>query len=180
MSFTFGNDGTRPIEAGDTPDIQDDYAVSIPVDAIDIIKGQPYQVLAGVVSVAATAAITYPRSPVVSTENKDNSGGSSGDLEARCITAGQMIALQNTTGADLTIQKYVGTSGSTAGELVAIGEGAANTTNRKYARYVGKEGAVFERSSSTPYIESLTVGIVPDQTLADDEVGWFQLVESAF
>ena len=55
----------------------------------------------------------------------------------------------------------------------------------KYARYLGKEAALLDVNESTPFDETLTVGIVPDQTLTptttvDDpaNVGWFQLMDS--
>ena len=34
-------------------------------------------------------------------------------------------------------------------------------------------------AGTTPFDQALSTGIVPDENLADEEVGWFQLVESA-
>lgn len=179
--FSSGNDGTRPIQAGDTPDIQDDYAVSIGIEAgLNVVKGTPYVAVDGLVTAPTTSSPVRAVAPVVPTESKDNSSGGDNDLEVRCITAGQMIALLNNTTDTLDLQRYVGLSVSTAGNLHRILQTADNTANRKYARYVGKEGAIFERKATTAYDETLSVGIVPDQSLEDGDIGWFQLVESAY
>ena len=53
----------------------------------------------------------------------------------------------------------------------------------KYARFLGIEAGLFERDSSTQFGESLTPGIIPDQTVtftaaAQTKVIWVQLTES--
>ena len=53
----------------------------------------------------------------------------------------------------------------------------------KYARFLGIEAALFERDSSTPFGESLTPGIIPDQTVTFTAAGqtkviWVQLTDS--
>ncbi len=173
--FTFGNDGTRPIEAGDTPDIQDDFAVSVPMAAQNIPKGTSCQMQSGFLQIAELTDILVPLSPAVPTESKDNSGGTAGDLEQRVITAGQMIAMVGS--GIFFVGQYARITAD--GVITAIPDTVANTTHRKFARYVGKEGAVFQRGGSTPFVEDLSSGIVPDENLADTEIGWFQLVESA-
>jgi len=172
--FTSGNDGTRPIEAGDTPDIQDDFGVSVAMAVQNRAKGDICQMQGGLLQLAETADKTFPLSPVVPTESKDNSGDD--DLEMRVIGAGQIIAL---LGSGVF---FVGQYGSieSDGIITALSETAANTASRKYARYIGKEGAIFERKATADFDETLSVGIVPDQDLADAEIGWFELVESAF
>lgn len=172
--FTSGNDGTRPIQAGDTPDIQDDFGVSVPIAAQNRAKGDACQMKGGFLQQALVADILLPLSPVVPTESKDNSTGSPGDLEMRVIGAGQIIALLGS--GIFFVGQYARVTGN--GVITAIPE-VANTTHRKYARYIGKEGAIFARASGTPFTETLSTGIVPDQNLADAEIGWFELVESA-
>jgi len=173
--FTSGNDGTRPIEQGDTPDIQDDFAVSVPMAAENIPKGTKCYIIGGFVTTVTAANNTFPLSPCVPTESKDNSLGSPGDLEMRVILPGQMIAL-DANGGPFTVGQYAEVDGTD--QIDGINEAAVNTA-RKYARYVGKEGAIFARAVSTPFTETLSVGIVPDQDLALNEIGWFRLVESA-
>ena len=88
-----------------------------------------------------------------------------------------MVALKNGSGGVIDVQEYSVVSAN--GVIVGRGT-AAGVTSRKYARYVGKEGAVFTRKATADFDETLSVGIVPDQQLAASEVGWFTLVESAF
>ena len=172
--FASGNNGTRPIEQGDTPDIQDDYAVSVAMGAENILKGTKCFIVGGFVVTTISANNTFPVTPCVPTESKDNSTGAPGDLELRVILPGQIIAL---TGSGVfTVGQYGSITGSDV--ITALDEGSINTI-RKYARYLGKEAALFERDGSIPFGETLSTGIVPDQNLADAEVGWFQLVESA-
>lgn len=174
--FTSGNDGTRPIEAGDTPDIQDDFGVSVPMAAQNRTKGDVCQMQNGFLQQALVADILLPLSPVVPTESKDNSGGSAGDLEMRVIGAGQIIALLGS--GVFFVGQYAEITGN--GVITALNDMLSNTTHRKYCRYIGKEGAVFARKATTAFDETLSTGIVPDENLADAEIGWFELVESAF
>ena len=69
----------------------------------------------------------------------------------------------------------------TAGRVGKWSAGAASN-NPKYARFLGIEAALLDRATASPFGETLTPGIVPDQsvTLADGEtqVIWVQLVEN--
>ena len=58
-----------------------------------------------------------------------------------------------------------------------------NSDELKYERFLGIEAGLFERDSSTPVGESLTPGIIPDQTVTFTAAGqtkviWVQLTES--
>ena len=172
--FSSGNDGTRPIQQGDTPDIQNDFAVSVAMGAENITKGTKCFIVGGFVVTTVAANNTFPVTPCVPTESKDNSTGAPGDLELRVMLPGQMVALLGS--GIFTVGQYGTITGTDV--ITALSETAINTT-RKYSRYMGKEGAIFARDGTTPYTETLSVGIVPDQNLADAEVGWFKLVESA-
>ena len=176
--FTSGNNGTRPIEQGDTPDIQDDFAVSVAMTNENIVKGTKCYIIGGFVETAVAANNNFPVTPVVPTESKDNSAGSAGDFELRVILPGQMIAL--TGDSNFTVGQYGEISGTDT--IIALSESVDNAIagSRKYARYMGKEGAIFTRDSVTPFTEILTTGIVPDQDLLSGEVGWYKLVESAY
>jgi len=175
--FTTGNNGTRAIEAGDIPDWMDYFAVSVPMDKANILKGDKCQMVGGILQKALVADILKVMSPVVPTQSIDASNDTTaGDSSIRVMTAGQMVAMKCSDA--VTVGQY--TKISADGILSALAE-TSNTAARKYARYIGKEGAVFTRSalSSTGYAETLTTGIVPDQDLAAGEIGWFMLVESA-
>lgn len=173
MSTEFtASGGTRDIQQGDTPDL-DDLGVSVAMGAENILKGTPCFIVGGFVVTAVSAENDAPTVPVVPTESKDNSGGSPGDLEIRVVLPDQVVAL---TGSGVfTVGQYA-TILST-GVITSLANTATNTT-RKYARYMGKEGAIFSIGGTTPFDQVLSSGIVPDQNLADAEVGWFKLVES--
>lgn len=180
MSSQFtASGGTRNIQAGDTPTL-DDLGVSVAMAAQNIPKGTPCYIIAGFVTIAdadspVASNNTFPLTPCVPTESKDNSTGSPGDLEIRVVLPGQVVALLGQGGV-FTVGQY-GTIDAVP-ELIALSQTAVNTF-RKYARYLGKEAAIFSIGGTTPFDQVLSEGIVPDQNLADDEIGWFQLVESA-
>jgi len=178
--FTSGNDGTRPIEQGDTPNILDDYAVSVSMSNQNILKGTKCFIIDGFVTIADTnlpIALnnTFPLTPCVPTESVDNSTGAVGDKQIRVMLPGQIVALTNGT-TNCTVGQYVAITDTD--EISALSQSLVNSI-RKYARYMGTEAAVFSRDGSTPFAENLSVGIVPDVNLGVGEVGWFQLVESA-
>jgi len=175
MSTEFASSGgTRNIEAGDTPGL-DYLGVSVAMgEGENLTKGTPCFIVGGFVVTAATTENGSPTVPVVPTESIDNSAGLDGDLEIRVILPNQPIAL--TAGGPFTVGQYA--TIVTDGIITALSNTATNTT-RKFARYMGKEAAVFSIDSTTPFDQSLSTGIVPDQSLALDEVGWFMLVESA-
>lgn len=174
MSSQFtASGGTRTIQQGDTPDL-DDLGVSVAMGAENITKGTPCFIVGGFVVTAVSARNGDPVVPVVPTESKDNSGGSPGDLEIRVILPDQVVGL--TGSGTFTVGQYA-TILST-GVITALSQAAINVT-RKFARYMGKEAAIFSIGGTTPFDQVLSDGIVPDQNLADGEVGWFKLVESA-
>lgn len=173
IEFT-SSGGTRDIQQGDTPGL-DYLGVSIGVgDSQNLVKGEPCFIVNGFVVAAATTENDAPTVPVVPTESKDNSTGGDGDLEIRVVLPGQIIAL--TAGGAFTVGQYA--TILTTSTITALANTATNIT-RKYARYIGKEAAIFSIDGTTPFDQSLSTGIVPDQSLADTEVGWFMLVESA-
>ena len=107
----------------------------------------------------------------------DNSGGADGDEEVSGVSADQRVALAVEVGsANLNPDDYVKIS-ATDGQVSRWT--VADPAESKYARYLGKEAALLDRNASTPYDETLTPGIVPDQVLdpeTGDNVGWFQLM----
>jgi len=186
--FSSGNNGTRAIEAGDVPDWMDYFAVSYPVKSATILtKGNKCLVVGGFVENATGAKRHFPICPCVPTQSVDNQAGANGDQNVRIMLPGQMVALKGES--IFTLGQY-GTIAVTTNFLEGLSETLDNSNNdgtgpltgRKYARYVGKEGAIFTRSAlaAEAYIEELSPGINPDQDLALNEIGWFQLVESAY
>lgn len=173
-SESFSTSPTRQIEAGDTPGFNDDQK-SRPMAAQNIPKGTASLNIAGNITIATAALVTsgIPHSPFVPVESKDNSGGSTGDLEIRGVVPGQMVALTATTGP-IQPGTYV-QIGATAGQVIAW---VGDNNQKRYARYFGKEAGVFSRGSGGPFIEDLSTGVIPDQPLLSGEVGWFTLMEA--
>lgn len=179
MSTQFSTGPTRNVQAGDTPDLNDGL-LSRSIDAVNLQRGVATFIKAGIVTIAAVADAVAGYTAFVPVESVDNSGGAPGDLEASGVTAPQRVALDVLIGsAALNPGDYVKIS-ATPGlvDLFAVG---VSDQRAKYARYLGKEAALLDRNAVTPYDETLTPGIVPDQVLtpvSGDNVGWFQLVES--
>jgi hypothetical protein len=177
--FTDGSHGARTIQPGDTPTL-DDLGVSVAMAQQNINKGDPCYIIDGNVTLAKSTAApqdTYPLTPCVPTESKDNSGGPAGSKQIRVVLPGQVVALQGDNA--FTVGQYgtIATVSSTVG-FYPLAQTGVNTT-RKFARYLGKEAAIFHIGTNSPYNQTLTGGITPDHSLTSGEVGWFQLVESA-
>ena len=181
MSTQFSVGPTRDIQAGDTPDLNDGL-LSRPQAAENIARGTACYLSAGNVTIATAATSNDGRAPFVPIESVDNSGGAAGDTEMSGVAAPQRVAL--------TVGDSVVISTLRPGEYVKISDTAGQVTNMlttevagfRYARYLGKEAALLDRDPVTPFDETLTPGVVPDQTLvvaaAATAVAWFQLVEA--
>lgn len=164
--MSFSVNPTRNIKQGDTPDLNDGQQ-SIRMAAQNIPRGILCIVVAGIVTIG-TIANSIDNSRFVPIQDKDNSAGSPGDLEIKGVTAPQKVAL--TTLDQIEVGGF--------GELSATdGVIQAATTGAKVARYLGKEAALLNTNLSTPFEQSLTQGVVPDEPLLAGETGWFQLVE---
>jgi hypothetical protein len=179
MSTQFSSGPTRNVQAGDTPDLNDGL-LSRSIDAVNLQRGVATFVKAGIVTIAAQADAVAGYAAFVPVESVDNSGGAVGALPASGVAAPQRVALEVLAGSlALNPDDYVkisATPGLVDKWVVGVGDERA-----KYAKYLGKEAALLDRNAATPYDETLTPGIVPDQTLtpvADDNVGWFQLLAS--
>jgi hypothetical protein len=179
MSTQFSSGPTRNVQPGDTPDLNDGL-LSRSIDAANIQRGVACFIKAGIVTIAAVADALAGYTAFVPIESVDNSGGAPGDLEASGVTANQRVALEVLAGsATLNPGDYVKIS-ATPG-LIELFVVTTDVLGLKYARYLGKEAALLDRNTASPYDETLTPGVVPDQALAPvtgDNVGWFQLVES--
>lgn len=168
MSFSVSP--TRNIKAGDTPDLNDGQQ-SIRMAAQNIPRGALSSVIAGIVTVA-TPANSIDNSRFVPIESKDNSTGSPGDLEIKGVSAPQKVALISAdTGVTINVGDFVQVSTTNNGEVELA------TTGAKVARYLGKEAALLDTNLSTPFDQSLTEGVVPDEPLIAGDIGWFQLIE---
>ena len=179
MSTQFSVGPTRDVQPGDTPDLNDSL-LSRGIAAVNLQRGQACFIKAGVVTVAAVADALAGYAAFVPVESVDNSGGGAGDLEASGVTPPQRVALAaEDSSAVLEPGDYVKIA-ATSGE---VEKWVVTTDDQrlKYARYLGKEAALLDRDAVTLFGESLTPGIVPDQSLTPvtgANVGWFQLMES--
>ena len=52
-----------------------------------------------------------------------------------------------------------------------------NDLDIKIGAYLGKEGAVFARAGTTPFRETLSDGLNPDQDAAANDIVWIQLMD---
>lgn len=181
----FGEGATRQIQPGDTPDLNDGLLSRTIPTANSIDRGDACFLVDGDITLATQALAEDGYGPFVPIESVNNTSGA--DLPMSGVTAPQRIALRvliSTT--PLNPGDYVKPS-STAGLVEKFDTGAAGEDEfwLKYARYLGKEAALLDKDSNSPFGESLSLGIVPDQTLTptstqedDGNVGWFQLIES--
>ena len=181
---SFGLDtATRQVQPGDTPDLNDGLLsrnVTAGGSPVTIIRGEATFLIDGVVTQATAAFALNGYTPFVPIEGVTAAANTSEPISG--VGAPQRVALQvkeNSTA--LNPGDYVK---PIAGEVEKFLTGAtADDARLKYARYLGKEAALLDTATSTPFNEKLTVGIVPDQTLTpsstvDDpaNVGWFQLM----
>ncbi len=181
MSTQFTAGPTRDVQAGDTPDLNDGL-LSRPQAAQNIARGQACYLTAGNVTIATAATSNNGRAVFVPIESVDNSGGALGDTEMSGVAAPQRVALVVGDGVVISTLR--------PGEYVKISDVPGQVTNMlttevagfRYARYLGIEAALLDRDPITPFDETLTPGIVPDQTLVvaagATAVAWFQLVEA--
>lgn len=174
MSVSQFGGPTQPIEAGDTPDF-DDNQVSRLIDSGEttITKGQASVMVDGQIVIASFGSYEG-FSPFVPIETKTRIDGTT---EIRGVTADQFVALTHDNSV----------SAINPGDLVKIGaqEGTVvkwvagdDANDEKYARYIGKEAGILSQAVGTPFTVSLSTGVIPDQNLGKDEVGWFKLSET--
>ena len=164
--MSFSTSPTRNIKQGDTPDLNDGQQ-SIRMAAQNIPRGTMCAVVAGFVTIG-TVGNSIDNSRFVPIENKDNSTGAPGDLEIKGVSATQKVALKSLDQIEV---------GGFAELSATDGIVQAATTGAKVARYIGEEAALLDTNVSTPFEQTLTVGVVPDEPLLAGETGWFQLVE---
>jgi len=170
--MSFSTSATRQLTAGDTMDL-DDELKSYPMFNQNIGRGDPTYIDAadGFVKLATTPANVKNNARFVPVESKDNSGGSAGDLEIKGVLAPQIIALKtnNAMKAGAFAQAH-----TVKGEVI----NATGSTIGLFARLIGGEGALFNRAGTSPFAETLSAGVVPEQNLAAGGIGFFQLIEN--
>lgn len=171
-SESFSTSPTRQIEAGDTPGFNDDQ-ISRNMAVENIPKGTPTFQVDGVITITTNTLATGNFAPFVPIESKDNS--TDDDLEIRGVGPLQQVALTLFSGT-LNPGDYAQVNTINSGQIIPWTK-AAN--ERRYARYFGKEAGVFSRGAATPFTESLSVGVIPDQPLTAGEIGWFTLMEAS-
>ena len=185
MSTQFSTGPTRDVQPGDTPDLNDGL-LSRPQAVQNIARGQACYMdeASGNITLATTTLAAQGSSPFVPIESVDNSGGSAGDTEMSGVTAPQRVAMtiefDTTQGLTIYPGDYLRVDPGATGFLHKWING--NDSHFKYARFLGIEAALLDRDASTPFDETLTPGVVPDQSATgannDTFVGWVQLVEN--
>lgn len=126
--------------------------------AQNITAGLCCVVIDGVVTIAtANSANRVNRAPFVPIQSIDNSAGSSGSKTIGGVGGGQRITV--VTDAILYPFDYV-KIGTTDGHVTKFSAGVDNM-NLVYGKYITSESAVFSRSNTTPYSETLSAGMVP-------------------
>jgi len=167
--MSFSSSQVRPIAKGDTPSIVNQKTRSLRMAVQNIAKGTPCVVIAGLVTIATLANTIAANPSVVPVESVDNSGNNT--LNIKVVDAGPetgpYVALQSSVALD--VDQYVSLNATPV--LVLF------TSGVKYARYIGKEAAVFSIGGTTPFNQTLSPGQVPVQSLTANEVGWFKIVE---
>lgn len=181
MSTQFSGGPTRNVQAGDTPDLNDGL-LSRSQAAQNIARGQACYLVAGNVTLATAALSNDGRAPFVPIESIDNSTGAPGDTEMSGVASPQRVALtigDSSVISTLNPGDYAKISNVT-GQVTNMLNG--NAAGFRYARFLGTEAALLDRNTLTPFDETLTPGIVPDQTVVvaagETAVAWFQLVEA--
>jgi len=151
--------------------VQVDY---LPCAAENIPRGTLCIVEEGNVTIATTTNYVGNR-VCASVESVDNSGGAAGDLNIGVVFPKVLVALQ--TSSTLNPGDYVKVSG-TAGQVEEFVDGTGNDDkDLMVGVYRGKEGAVFARAGTTPYRETLSAGIVPEQDAAVNDIVWVELLD---
>lgn len=194
MSFLGGP--TRQVQPGDTPDLNDGLLsrkmTANPGVSQTRTRGFAYVLVkgTGLVEVATDARVKSGDAPFVPIESvtADAVGSASAVSEPISgVVAPQRIALTfeaNTAlGLELFPGDYVMVDDTLATGNVGKWTLGATSTNPKYARFLGIEAALLEKNTVSPFDETLSPGIVPDEGITDlatgeTAVGWFQIVEN--
>jgi len=128
----------------------------LPMAAQNLAAGNCCVVIAGVVTLATTSN-RAGNAPFVPIESIDNSGGSSGSKTIGGVGPRQRVTVL--TVSNLETNDYVKIS-STDGQVTKFIAGT-DDADLIYGRYLSEEGAVFSRSATTPYTETLSGGQKP-------------------
>ncbi len=187
-SFTSGP--TRQIQPGDTPDLNDGLLsgqVTGPqASSKTVDRGVASFLDDGEVVIGTQALSTAGATPFVPVETVTATGTASAAVVEGVsgITAPQRVAVtwrSETSNLSVAPGNYVKIS-STNGQVSTWVTGTDNS-GLKYARYLGIEAALLSRDSADPFSETLTPGIVPDQTVTKSAAGqlqviWVQLIDT--
>lgn len=182
MSTQFSTGPTRIVQRGDTPDLNDGLLSRLIVAGLNLQRGMACVLVGGEISLATLTLLADGHAPFVPVESVDNTADGE---EASGVESNQRVALLAVaSSAALAPGDFVkpAAAANANGEVERWIPGT-DAHFEKYAKYLGKEAAVFDRDTTTPFSETLTAGIVPDQTLTPtatpaENVGWFQLLEA--
>lgn len=172
---------TRRVQRGDTPDLNDQLLSRLIVDTLNLERGMACVLVDGEINLATLTLLAAGHAPFVPVESVDNTNDGE---EASGVEAPQRVALLVVaSSATLNPGDFVKpASGANSNGEVERWVPTTDAHFEKYAKYLGKEAALLDRDTTTPFDETLTPGIVPDEALVptadpEDNVGWFQLIE---
>lgn len=145
----------------------------LPMAAQNLLAGEACVVIEGYVT-RATSSNQAGHAPFVPIESVDNSGGAAGDKTIGGVGAKQRVTVLTTSA--LEPFNYVKIS-STAGKVQKF---IPVTDNQDliYGKYLTKEGAIFSRSATTPYTESLSGGQKPLLSASANDVVVIELEDN--
>lgn len=152
--------------------VQIDY---IGMAAQNIPRGTLCVIIDGIVTISTVAGANGAgQRPCVSVEDVDNSAGSAGDLNIGVVFSKVLVAVQTDT--ILEPGDYVKAGTVVAGNVSEFDDGS-DDLDIKVGAYRGIEGAVFARGAGTPFKETLSAGIVPEQSAAANDIVWVELLD---
>jgi len=165
--------GFQNLQKGQTTREKAEIQVTYPgMAAENIPRGTVVAIIDGVATIATTAN-SAGEAIGVSVESVDNSGGAPGDLNIGVVLSNCLVAVQTRTALNPLDGVKVSTTAGDVDEFVA----GVDDEDLKIGRYRGIEGAQFARAAGTPFRETLSAGIVPDQDAAIDDIVWIELLD---
>lgn len=147
----------------------------VPMAAQKIIAGQLCVMIAGICTIMTTTnGNAAGQARCVAVQTVDNSGGSSGGATIGAVFAKQRVTV--TTDTILETGDYVKGSTTTAGNVAKFVAGT-DDPDLIVGRYITEEGAVFARSGTSPYAETLGAGNNPLTNAAAADVVIIEIAE---
>lgn len=147
----------------------------LPMAAQNITAGLLCVVIAGNVTIMTTSnGNAAGQARCVAVQSVDNSGGTLGSQNIGVVMARQRVTV--TTDTALERGDYVKGSTTTAGHVEKFVAGT-DDPDLIVGKYLTEESAVFARSATTPYTETLSGGQIPLLNAASGDIVIIELQE---